>query len=203
MNPSSIREIDSAFRRGLRLRLGLLGIVTLSCIAALRFDAGQVAAATVNVVWALALAAALVWLHRVRNSVGVGTFMAAVSVACSLARIHLLGATGVAWLFPILLGTFAVTARGPAAAIAGVGVVYASVLVFAFGDAEMAASVAISLALTYLVALVTATHVESLRLRLEQLASRDALTGAGNRRALDDALAPLIVPGVTGTRRWR
>ncbi len=198
MNPSSIREIDSAFRGALRLRLGLLGIAMLSAIALLRYSNGQTAVAAVNVAWALALAGALAWGHRVRNSSGVGTFMAAASVACSLARIHLLGEDGAAWLFPILLGTFAVTDRVHATVIAGIGVAYASVLLASMGDAEMAASMSVSLSLTCLVALVASTHVQSLRLRLEQLASRDALTGAGNRRALDDALAPLVVPGVGG-----
>ena len=196
MTPSTLRDIDTSFRRALRLRLGLLGVVMLTLIACGRYAAGQPLAATVDIAWAVALVGALAWVRWVRNSVGVGSFMAAVSLASSLAKIHLLGADGVAWMFPVVLGTFAVTARLPAAILAGLGVAYGGVLVFVFADAEMAVASAVSLVLTYCVALVTTTHVESLRIRLEQLASRDALTGAGNRRALDDALTPLVAASV-------
>jgi diguanylate cyclase (GGDEF)-like protein len=192
VNPSTVSEIDSAFRGALRLRLGQIGIVMLAAIAAIRYAAGQPAAATVDLVWAIALVGSLAWLRWVRNSAALGTFMAAVSVGGSLAKIHLLGATGVAWMFPIVLGTFAVTTRVPAGVVSGIGVAWATVAAFVSLGLEMALSVSISLGLTYVVALVTTTHVESLRLRLEGLASRDALTGAGNRRALDSALAPLL-----------
>lgn len=190
LNPSTIREIDSAFRGG--LRLGLLGIVVLSVIGLVRYAGGDVAVGTVNLVWATALGAALAWRRARGDSAAVGTFMAAVSMAGSLARIHLLGEAGMPWLFPIVLGIFAVTRPRPASVIAGVGVAYASVLTFAVAEAEMAAAGSISLLLTFLVARMATTHVESLRLRLEGLASLDALTGAGNRRGLDEALAPLL-----------
>ncbi|TCZ89057.1 GGDEF domain-containing protein [Lysobacter sp. N42] len=166
--------------------------MVLSGFGLLRFAAGQDAIGAIDLGWALAFVAALAW-RRVRgDSTAVGMFMAAVSMACSLARIHLLGASGIPWLFPIILGTFAVTAPRPASVIAGTGVAYASILLFAGADRETAASASISLVLTFMVARVTTTHVESLRLRLEGLASRDPLTGAGNRRGLDEALLPLL-----------
>lgn len=196
MTPPTLRDIDTAFRRALRLRLGLLGVVMLTLVACGHFAAGKSLAAAVDIAWAVALVGALAWVRWVRNSVGVGSFMAAVSLAGSLAKIHVLGADAAAWMFPVVLSTFAVTARLPAAILSGLGVAYGSVLVFVFADPEMAVASAVSLVLTYFVALVTTTHVESLRIRLEQLASRDALTGAGNRRALDEALARLVVAGV-------
>lgn len=188
----SIRDIDAKFRSGLRVRLGWLCIVLLSAIAAYRFGEGQRTVAWIDVAWAATLLLTIGWIRWVGNSTHVGTFMAAISISASLFKIQFLHTSGVPWLFPIVLGTFAVAARVPAAIISGAGVLYASYAVSTFEDVETASTIGISLWMTLLVALVGVTHVEKLRMRLGRLATRDALTGAGNRGALAGALDALL-----------
>ena len=189
MLPTPLYEIDSSLRDSLRRWIGLLGTGLLLVVAAYRFAVGQDAAAWVDTGWALGLAGALAWRRWVGQPQVVGIAMAVVSMLASVVKIHLLGMAGLFWLFPVALGTFAVTGRGIAAGVSCAGIAYAATVPFGFGSIEAAASFAASALLILLIAWVSAEHFERLRQRLGDLATVDALTGAGNRRALDHALA--------------
>ena len=96
MAAPTAREIDTSFRRSLRIGLGWLCVALLSLIAAYRFARGQTGAAWLDAGWAVALLPVLVWMRRARSTEVAGAFMAVVGVACSIAKVHLLQMAGVA-----------------------------------------------------------------------------------------------------------
>ncbi|GHA79493.1 GGDEF domain-containing protein [Cognatilysobacter bugurensis] len=182
---------EPAFRHVLQLWIGRIGIVALIVIAALRFAAHQPAAAWVDVGWAAGLALALGWLHWRGPSMAMGTAMSALSLAASMLKVDLLGMPGLFWLFPVILGSFAIAPRPWACGLALLATLYAGVRSLSFAAFEVAATFVAAAGLVIVVAWVGIAYFEALRQRLEHIASQDALTGAGNRRALEAMLRRL------------
>lgn len=184
-------DAEPAFRHVLQLWIGRIGIGALALAAALRFAVGTPEAAWVDLGWAAGLALALAWLHWRGPSAWMGTVMSALSLAASMLKVDLLGMPGLFWLFPVILGSFAIAPRPWACGLALTATLYAGVRSATFATFEAGTAFAAAAALVIVVAWIGIGYFENLRLRLEHIASQDALTGAGNRRALEAVLRRL------------
>ncbi|MEW5781970.1 MAG: GGDEF domain-containing protein [Pseudomonadota bacterium] len=101
---------------------------------------------------------------------------------------HVLGVHGTYWIYPALIANFFLAPRKHAFAIA-IGVLALIMLTGGwYREAREAASFAVTLILSVLLAYVFAYRTEQQHEQLRRLASLDALTGIYNRRALYDEL---------------
>lgn len=189
-------DAEPEFRHVLQVWIGRIGVVALALAAALRFVAQQPAPAWVDLGWAAGLALALAWLHRRGPTAWMGTAMSALSLAASMVKVDLLGLPGLFWLFPVMLGSFAIAPRPWACGLALVATLYAGVRSADFTTFEAGASFVAAALLVIVVAWIGVAYFEGLRRRLEHIASQDALTGAGNRRALEAKLRRLATQHV-------
>lgn len=189
---ASIREIDTKFRQDLRLWFCRLFLVLLPPVGLYRLLMGQVAVAVVDLVWAGSFGLVLWAIRSGRASMGAGIAMAAVSMVCCAYNVHALGVEGLAWLFPVLIGMFAVTTRGRAATLALFGITYCCFFATPFTSVQMGMTFAVAAGLVSVIAYVSVSHVERLSAKLERIALHDPLTKAGNRRAMDAFTGEII-----------
>lgn len=171
---------------------GLIAMAVIIGFAVYRFASGNVIGGTTNLGMVAAVAIVLAYVARGgrtdRAAVAFTLIIGASCVASSL----VFGRTGAYWGFLVLWINFVLTDRRIALAI-GVAVIVA----YALQPSMFASGV------EYLVYLVTAlmvilygwlfsTRFNAQRRRLEDLASHDELTGAGNRRLLHRDVAGAI-----------
>ena len=113
-------------------------------------------------------------------------------VAATGISIVTLGVYGVLWSFPVMLFTYFVLPRGRANATCVSMGGMATALVYLHIDAGTALRFALSISLCLVVVNLILGVVESLQSRLMELTVTDPLTGAFNRRRMDETLAQLI-----------
>ena len=174
------------------LMLGIVGALGVIPFVILRFLNGEIGLAVLDatlVAGLLGLSAYLYKSHNVRLVSRALTLLAALG---ALATVAMLGSQQVFWLYPVLVGAFFLTSRHEALIIA-VG----SMLIYVALCAEELTAVALTttlmtIAVTCSLAYAFATVTRNQRDALMKLATKDPLTGAGNRRALEDKLEDII-----------
>ena len=117
-----------------------------------------------------------------------GIFLAVVNTAGCLASASILGAPGLFWMYPALLGNFLLLSRGPAVAVTAIALTILTVQGKAYDSSAQLAMFLVSASVSSLVAFVFASRTESQRRELEALATLDSLTGVPNRRAMAQEL---------------
>lgn len=185
-------DVHAHFRSQLRMWVALPSLVMLALVAAYRFSLGQSLAAWVDVAWAAGIVAGLVLSRRPGQEDRGGTLMAAFSSVGCAATIHLVGLPTMFWLFPVLLGNFAVARRRAATLLSLMAVSSIAVFSGPMVDAEGHLAFVIAAALVLVFAIVTVIHMDRLHWQLSDLAHRDALTGTGNRRAFERAVRDML-----------
>jgi diguanylate cyclase (GGDEF)-like protein len=121
----------------------------------------------------------LVAVHVVLGVCGVGLVTASFSI----------GLAGMLWVYPLVVAAFYSLPRRSALVINAL--VAASVIPVVADDPALGTRVVATVALVFLLGWVFSDQLDRQRRELARLAMQDTLTGAGNRRALDEALAQL------------
>jgi diguanylate cyclase (GGDEF)-like protein len=119
----------------------------------------------------------------------VGGFLAVVYTAGAVASAELLGVIGAFWMYAAIVANFFLLGRGGAWALSVASVAILGWRGEAFDDRAQLASFAATSVLVSFLAWILGNRTEAQRIQLEQLATRDALTGVHNRRALTEELA--------------
>jgi diguanylate cyclase (GGDEF)-like protein len=174
------------------LLFGAVTVLTVLPFAIYRVLQAQwlVAAVDAGIMLVIGLGVAHLWRGgRIERVVMV--VAAAYNLGCMLIA-NLIGLTGALWMYPVLLANFMLLGWRPAIAVSSVAVaaMMLSPGVFASG-AQLLLFMATAL-VTGLFAFIFAYRSEQQRQQLEQLAARDPLTGAFNRRALQHELQVAI-----------
>lgn len=145
--------------------------------------------ATLDLVLVLCIGGACGWAWWRDDTRRVGWFLALVYTAGAVASAELLGVIGAFWMYAAILANFFLVGRGGAWSISVAAVAILGFRGEAFDTAAQLASFAATALLVSFLAWILGNRTEAQRLQLEQLASRDALTGVHNRRALTEELA--------------
>lgn len=125
----------------------------------------------------------------------IGLVVATLYVVSSLFVAYHFGALGRYWFFPAIVASFFVVRAGEALWLAGLGLVAHGVLAVRQGwSADLLTFLATSLLVCLFIHLF-GTRLRQDNRRLYRDSTLDSLTGAGNRRLLDDALAELSEEG--------
>ncbi|MFN7211371.1 MAG: GGDEF domain-containing protein [Lysobacteraceae bacterium] len=184
---------------------GICAVVAILPFAVLRAVQGQWLAAIVDgaIVLGIVGAAAYAWRGGSRQVAGLS--ITATNTAGCLLIVGLLGPTGIYWLFPALLANFFLVAPRFATIAALLAIALAQLQPQAFPTFGDRISITATLLLVCLFAYIFARRTEMQRVALEDLATRDPLTGVRNRRAMavDPEFGRLAAPRGRGAPRLR
>lgn len=181
--------------------LGACGAVGVLPFAIYRFASGNVLAGLIDsaIIASIVGSAVYAWVSgRTRVAAWFNVVMA--MIGC-LAIAMLFGRPGLYWMYAGVLGTFLVLRHREAAIVTAVALATLATLPGrAFESRVDMATFLVSASVVGLFAFIFAYRAEQLRSQLQVLASRDPLTGAGNRRCMEEEL-PLAIAMARRERR--
>jgi diguanylate cyclase (GGDEF)-like protein len=167
--------------------LGAIVLVGIPPFAILRFLNGQWAAFFMDLSIELGILGGVVYSWKTGNLQRTGIFIACFNTVAAIGASFLLGMTGAYWLFPAMSANFFLVDRRLA-----LGAIVVTPALLTLGGVFHTGAEAMSFAATLLVnglfTFAFAHRAAQQRDQLETLASKDALTGAYNRRALLEEL---------------
>ncbi len=167
---------------------GAVAIIGIAPFAVYRYFSGNIPAAIMDaaIVIGISFALADAWLNS--NAKRAGLFMTvATNVGCIVSA-SLLGLAGLFWTFPVLLVNFLLLGRRMALAASIFTLSFLAWHGKAFDSSLELAMFLVSASVVGILAFMFALRTETQRKQLESLAFLDPLTGAQNRRAMDQEL---------------
>ncbi len=188
------RRLTDRMRSDLRLAVITLysvsTLVTIGPFALYRLASGQilVGLADAAIVLVFCTLAALAWRPKWTRTVA--NLLAVVAAAAVIAVVHFLGLSYM-WAFSCLVGNFLMADRYAALSINFLMVLVIGLEPGLFATDTDRATFAAVAGMISLLSLIFASRVDQQRSRLTELAERDGLTGALNRRSLNHDLRGL------------
>jgi diguanylate cyclase (GGDEF)-like protein len=176
----------------LPLMLGIVGAIGVFPFAIIRFMNGDYRMALLDAVLVMLLGSLSFFLYKSHRVRIVSLALALIAIAGMLATIYLKGASQVYWIYPVLVGVFFLVKRREAL-IASILAVAALIPFLATEFTAFALTrILITISVTCSLAYAFATITRGQRDELMNLATRDPLTGVGNRRAMQQKLDEVI-----------
>ncbi|HEY4555620.1 MAG TPA: GGDEF domain-containing protein [Lysobacter sp.] len=197
-------RLQSDFRFALITLFGTIASLCLLPIAAYRFATGAVATGIVDLFAVGCIASAVVYAWRGGSIERAGLFtVTACGVAC-VAVAHLMGLAGLLWVYPVVAANFLLVR--PRRAVLGSTLTVAAAAAVASGmelpgtdPMFLRAAFAVTAMVVGLFAYIFARRTETQHAQLQMLVTRDPLTGASNRRAMEQEL-PIAIEAARRTR---
>jgi diguanylate cyclase (GGDEF)-like protein len=168
---------------------GSLGVLPF---AILRYMQGAWVAAimdTLVVVGFFAFGTYVYLTQRVRVA---SVAIALICVTGVLATVYIVGPRQIYWAFPALIGVFYLLRPREAVVLAVVTLLALIPVLLPAADSQETTTVVVTFAVTSMIALAFSLITSRQREQLLVLATKDPLTGAGNRRGLDAKLAEVV-----------
>ncbi|GAB6196156.1 GGDEF domain-containing protein [Lysobacter xanthus] len=184
----SIQRLRTDFQFAVLVLFSLVALAGIGPFAVYRFVQGQWLVGAVDGAIVSVLAGTCVHVWRGGNVERAAMFLVGAMVLGSLVVGRLVGLSGALWSYPIIGASFLLVRRVRALVACIVLVALLVVDGSAFGSMLERLMYLSSAAVTCLLAYVFARQTEVQREQLEALASRDPLTGAANRRAMEREL---------------
>ncbi len=180
-----LRQLRADYRRAIITLFGSSAVLVIFPFAILRFAQGNWLAGFADFLIVIGIACATGYAWRGGDLTRAGVALLLITQAGCLALAALLGPVGVLWLFPATLANFLLVRPRLAAAATMLSITAVQFIPDAFQSSLDRLSVAVTLSVVAVFAYVFALGTAAQREELEELATRDALTGALNRRAMD------------------
>ncbi len=177
------------FRLAVLLLCGVCTIAGILPFLLTRAWRGEWLVVALDVLVIVAIASANIHAWRSGRTRGPGAFLVLVNNLGAFMLTLMAGMTGVLWTFPVLLMNYFLVDRLPALATSLALVVLVAAQPGLFAEPMQAASFAVTAGLVSLYAFIFAHRAARQHGRLEGLARRDPMTGAGNRRQMEADLA--------------
>lgn len=132
------------------------------------------------------------YVYRTRNVDAASIAVAVLCVGGTLATVYLIGPQQVYWAYPALMAVYYLIRPRAAIAFSIVMILALLPAILPSADSQATASIIITLLVTSAFAFAFSLISNSQREQLLRLATKDPLTGAGNRRALDAKVAEVV-----------
>ena len=189
--------VRSDSRRGtvesyLPLILSAAGALGILPFAAIRLMRGEWLAASIDFVLIAGIVALGGYVYATRQVRAAGTVIALLCVVGVLATVYLVGPQQIYWVFPALVAVFYLVHPRQAIACALLIIIGVLPTVFPVETSEQTTTILATIVVTSAFAFAFSLITNWQRQQLLLLATRDPLTGAGNRRGLDTKLSEVV-----------
>ncbi|MBX3696952.1 MAG: GGDEF domain-containing protein [Dokdonella sp.] len=179
-----LNRIRQDFNLALVVTFGVITNVMILPFAAYRFLSGQNLAALIDLLIVACITLGAVHAYVSRRTRGASLFLAVTySIGC-VAIAYVAGAAGPLWTYAVLLSNFLLIERRRAALISACAIAAVAASPMALPELAHKAAFVGSSVVVSLFAFAFAWRTDLQRQQLENLATLDPLTGAGNRRAM-------------------
>jgi diguanylate cyclase (GGDEF)-like protein len=192
MSPFAARllaRLQNDFRLSIIMVFGGVAVFAITPFAVLRFSQGQWLAGVVDAAIAVGIIVPTVYAWRGGRLDLAGLCISLTTTIGALLIVGIIGELGVLWLYPTLLSIFFIVRPRTAGTIALLATAALQGLPEAFGSLTQRVTVTVTLLLVALNALIFALRTAMQRRALAQIATLDPLTGARNRRAMEEEVA--------------
>ncbi|WP_252271239.1 GGDEF domain-containing protein [Pseudomonas subflava] len=187
------KRLRNDFQLSIITLMGIIGVLGITPYAAYRLLHGNLLVGIADCVIVLSTLAAVIYAWRTGDTEKPGLYLAAVfSVGATLIAINL-GVNGLFWIYPLILFNFFMVSPGKA--IAATLLVLASLVGHAlwvpgsvFDSHYQMVSFLVTNAMAGVLTFIFAYRTRTQREQLQLLAIQDPLTGARNRRAMNEEL---------------
>ena len=176
------------FRLAIVTLFGACAVVGILPLAIYRLVAGMTLVALLDAALVALIAGCVGYAWRTGDTRRTGVVLMLASSAGALAVAHLIGIDGVFWIYALVLANFFLLGPRMALALTATTLLLVAVHPGVFADLAQRFSFLLSAAVASLFAWIFAVRTEEQRLELLRLATRDPLTGASNRRAMEQEL---------------
>ena len=184
-------RMRSDFRLAVLSLLGGTAAIGVLPFAWYRFSQGQLAAGVADLGIAAVLIGVVAYAFRGGN-VDLASRVCVVASAVGCIGIsYLVGLAGVLWTYPLVIGTFLLVGRWIASAVSIAATLLVAAIAVHTGVIAIGLPLVMFLSTALLAGVFSLLFAERTRLqhlKLEELAARDPLTGAFNRRAMNREL---------------
>lgn len=183
-----LHRLRKDFRLTLILLLCACAVTGLTPFAIYRLHEGDLIMAAIDGLLIVSIMLAMIYVWRSGDTRRTGLFLVLLNTSMAIIVTHLVGLFGLFWLYVVLLSNYFMVRVE--IAVAGTILTLIAVLLLGTGLENLAeqASFVITAGITSLFAYIFSHRAEAQRVQLEQLATVDPLTGAGNRLALEAEL---------------
>jgi diguanylate cyclase (GGDEF)-like protein len=182
----------SAAESYLPLLLSAAGGLGVLPFAILRLMQQQWTAAAIDIVIVVGFLALGTYVFRTRHVRAASVAIAVLCVTGVLATVYLIGPHQVYWAFPALMAVFYLVSPREAIFAATVTIVALLPALLPTSDSHETTTILITITVTSAIAYAFSLITNSQREKLLLLATKDPLTGAGNRRGLDAKLLEVV-----------
>jgi diguanylate cyclase len=191
--PRLIRRLRSDFQLSIITLMGLFGVIAVTPYAVYRLATGNILVGTADTVIVVSTVLAVLYAWRTGDTVKPGLYLATIfSGGATLIAINL-GVNGLFWIYPLILFNFFMVSSGKA--LLATVLVLTSLVSYGqlnpgsvFESHYQMVSFLVTSMMASILSFVFAYRTTSQRDRLQQLAIHDPLTGARNRRAMNEEL---------------
>jgi len=191
--PRLLRRLRSDFQLSIITLMGLFGVIAVTPYAVYRLATGNILVGTADTVIVVSTVLAVLYAWRTGDTVKPGIYLATIfSGGATLIAINL-GVNGLFWIYPLILFNFFMVSPGKA--LLATVLVLTSLVSYGqlnpglvFESNYQMVSFLVTSMMASILSFVFAYRTTSQRDRLQQLAIHDPLTGARNRRAMNEEL---------------
>lgn len=176
----------------LPLLLSAAGALGILPFAILRFLQGAWFVATLDTILVFGFIGLGTFVYQTRQVRGASIAFSVLCVVGVVSTVYLIGPAQVYWAFPALIGIFYLVRPSEAVGLAIVMLVALLPAAPVNGDPHEMTTVGVTIIVTCAIAFAFALITNHQREQLLVLATKDPLTGAGNRRGLDAKLAEIV-----------
>jgi diguanylate cyclase (GGDEF)-like protein len=191
-NITRAKRTRESFEEYLPLILSGAGAVGIAPFAVYRFVTGEWLAGVIDAIILVGLAGLGVVIYRTGRVTYASVAISVLCIGGALSTVYLKGPQQVYWMFPALMAVFYLIRPGQAVVLAVAAIVALLPVMLPASDIMYTATVFITIvvmsAFAYAFSIVTMHQRE----QLMRLATRDPLTGTGNRRALENKLNEVV-----------
>lgn len=185
-------KIQRTNQEYLLLALSALATFTISPFALYRFIQNEWIIAIVDLLIGIGMATVFAYVYKTRKVTLPSIVLAVLAAVSVVASIYVKGIINIYWIYPAISAAYYLLAPRWAVVLSTCTIVALLPVLYAGLEPVVFISVLTTFFMTGIFGFFFAKTAKDQHRKLTQLATRDPLTGTGNRRALDDRLTMLI-----------